>query len=155
MAVPKYLQIAEVYQRLIDDGEICRDEKIPAVTDIANKHYVASATAQKVVDHLRREGYVRTSNQGTFVIKGQRRSKPRPALREDLSLAEGLVEFLDQCGWDGAATIQDVLDEHAHKLAEKQRRRAGQLAMLRSEDARLKAEGMRMGAVLIDPEKET
>ncbi|MFF5471062.1 hypothetical protein [Streptomyces achromogenes] len=45
-------------------------------------------------------------------------------------------------------------DRHAHELAERQRAKASQLAVLRSEDMRLKAEGLRMGADLIDPEKE-
>lgn len=49
--------------------------------------------------------------------------------------------------------LLSYLDLYAHKLAEQQRRKADQLAILRSEDARLKAEGLRVGADLIDPRK--
>ncbi|MEU3522314.1 hypothetical protein AB0E62_00300 [Streptomyces sp. NPDC038707] len=47
-----------------------------------------------------------------------------------------------------------LLGQHAHELAERQRAKANQLAVFRSEDMRLKAEGLRMGADLIDPQKE-
>jgi len=51
----------------------------------------------------------------------------------------------------GNERAEQLADAFAHQLAEQQRSKAGQLAILRSEDARLKAEGLRMGADLIDP----
>jgi hypothetical protein len=48
--------------------------------------------------------------------------------------------------------VADLLDAYAHELAEKQRAKARQYAILRSEEMRLRAEGLREGADLIDPE---
>ncbi|MFC8490707.1 hypothetical protein ACFUJU_07855 [Streptomyces sp. NPDC057235] len=44
-----------------------------------------------------------------------------------------------------------LIDAFAHELAEKQRAKASTFAMLRSEDMRMRAQGLRMGADLIDP----
>lgn len=56
----------------------------------------------------------------------------------------------EQEGW-----LASYLDLYAHKLAEQQRRQAAQIAILRSEEARLTAKGLRMGADLIDPRNST
>ncbi|MFJ8153938.1 hypothetical protein [Streptomyces sp. NPDC094468] len=45
-----------------------------------------------------------------------------------------------------------ILARHAREHADRLLTKAGQLAILRSEDARLKAEGLRIGAALIAPE---
>lgn len=45
-----------------------------------------------------------------------------------------------------------VRNEQAAEFAQQLRRKASQLAVLRSEDARLKAEGLRIGADMISPE---
>jgi hypothetical protein len=79
--------------------------------------------------------------------------KPKVPVPGDLTLEQTLIGFLDRLGWDGSEIVPALLREHAHELAGKQRKKADQFAILRSEDARLKAEGLRMGADLIDPEK--
>lgn len=47
-----------------------------------------------------------------------------------------------------------VKREQASELAGRLRRRARTIAMLRSEEARLTAEGLRLGADMIDPQKK-
>lgn len=50
--------------------------------------------------------------------------------------------------------VDEILGDHTRELAEMLRTKAEQLAILRSEDARLRAEGLRMGADMIDAEAE-
>lgn len=48
--------------------------------------------------------------------------------------------------------VNEAIDAYAHELAERQRAWAGQIGAFRSEEMRLRAEGLRMGADRIDPE---
>ena len=50
------------------------------------------------------------------------------------------------------AAVDEILNDHAHELAEKQRKQSNGFAALRSERAQGIATGLRMGADLIDPE---
>ncbi|WP_218023637.1 UTRA domain-containing protein [Nocardia vulneris] len=60
------MQIAEHYRLLIRNGELTEGAKLPSVVEIANDWKVATATAAKALNQLRVEGYVRSTNQGTF-----------------------------------------------------------------------------------------
>ncbi|WP_406237718.1 GntR family transcriptional regulator [Nocardia sp. NBC_01009] len=64
---PAYLQIAAHFRELIKKGELAEGAKLPSVAEVAQGWQVASATAAKALTQLRTEGYVRSTNQGTFV----------------------------------------------------------------------------------------
>ncbi|MEV6388539.1 GntR family transcriptional regulator [Nocardia xishanensis] len=63
---PPYVQIAEHYRRLIKNGQLSEGAKLPSVVEIANEWKVATATAAKALGQLKAEGFVRSTNQGTF-----------------------------------------------------------------------------------------
>ncbi len=65
--VPAYLQIAEHFRTKIKNGDLTEGAKLPSVQEIARGWEVATATAAKALSQLRVEGYVRSTNQGTFV----------------------------------------------------------------------------------------
>ncbi len=64
---PPYVQIAEHFRVLIKNGELTEGAKLPSVTEIAQGWQVATATAAKALNQLRTEGFVLSTNQGTFV----------------------------------------------------------------------------------------
>ncbi|WP_433599139.1 GntR family transcriptional regulator [Nocardia sp. CA-135953] len=64
---PPYLQIAEHFRKLIKNGELAEGTKLPTVAELATGWGVAAGTAAKAITQLRTEGYVTSSNQGTFV----------------------------------------------------------------------------------------
>ncbi|WP_308170194.1 GntR family transcriptional regulator [Acrocarpospora catenulata] len=64
---PPYVQITEHFRREILEGVLTEGHKLPSVAEIARDWGVATATAAKALTQLRSEGYVRSSNQGTFV----------------------------------------------------------------------------------------
>jgi GntR family transcriptional regulator len=71
---PVYLQIAEHFRTKINNGELTEGAKLPSVIEIAQGWDVASATAAKALSQLRAEGYVRSTNQGTFVSIAHRQT---------------------------------------------------------------------------------
>ncbi|WP_280377315.1 GntR family transcriptional regulator [Nocardia wallacei] len=65
--VPPYLQIADHFRTLIKTGELAEGAKLPTVNELAQGWGVAAGTAAKAITQLQTEGYVTSSNQGTFV----------------------------------------------------------------------------------------
>ena len=69
---PPFMQIAERFRANIREGALEQGAQLPSIPAIARDAGVATATAAKAVQQLQREGYVRTSNQGTFVdVRGR------------------------------------------------------------------------------------
>lgn len=64
---PPYVQIADHFRSQIKNGELIEGAKLPSVAEVAQGWQVATATAAKALNLLRAEGYVRSTNQGTFV----------------------------------------------------------------------------------------
>ncbi|WP_280254729.1 GntR family transcriptional regulator [Nocardia wallacei] len=64
---PPYLQIADHFRTLIKNGELAEGARLPTVAELATGWGVAAGTAAKAITQLRTEGYVTSSNQGTFV----------------------------------------------------------------------------------------
>lgn len=64
---PPYVQIAEHFRTKIKNGELPEGAKLPSVAEVSQGWQVASATAAKALNVLRADGYVRSTNQGTFV----------------------------------------------------------------------------------------
>lgn len=69
---PPFMQIVERFRTEIQNGVRKPGDRLPSIKEIARDADVATATAAKAVRQLQREGYVRTSSQGTFVDLGNR-----------------------------------------------------------------------------------
>ncbi len=71
------MQIADHFRTQIKSGKLADNAKLPPVAELARSWHVASATAAKALTQLRTEGYVRTTNQGTFVAVNQQQTTPK------------------------------------------------------------------------------
>lgn len=120
---PPFAQIVERFRTQIREGVLEQGAQLPSIVAIAREAGVATATASKAIQQLQREGYVRTSNQGTFVdlqkklTRGSDRlqmlrvsgSSLRPGERVDI-VGAGLAQAPDEvataldvpCGSDAA-----------------------------------------------------
>ena len=65
--VAPWRQIAEIYRRRIESGELAPGDRLPSIRSISQEFEVATTTAQKVIEALRDEGLAETSPMGTFV----------------------------------------------------------------------------------------
>ncbi|MFB7500000.1 GntR family transcriptional regulator [Streptomyces sp. NPDC056161] len=65
---PIWRQIVAVIQGRIEDGTYPAGSRVPSVVEISTEFEVAASTAQKVLAHLKAEGWVRTEvGLGSFV----------------------------------------------------------------------------------------
>ena len=65
--VAPWRQIAEILRAKIASGELAPGDRLPSIASLAQEYEVASTTAQKVIEYLRREGLAVTSPMGTYV----------------------------------------------------------------------------------------
>lgn len=61
------VRIAEHFRRAIRDGQLVPGDRLPSVRDIAAEHEVAYATARSALSWLSIEGYIVTTQRGSFV----------------------------------------------------------------------------------------
>jgi GntR family transcriptional regulator len=67
-AVARYLQLATLFRRRIEQGTWRRDERIPTVDELAAECGVARATIRQALDQLEQDGLIaRYRAKGTFV----------------------------------------------------------------------------------------
>ena len=65
---PIWRQIAGIVQARIEDGTYPAGSRVPSVVELSAEFEVAASTAQKVLAHLKEEGWVRAEvGLGTFV----------------------------------------------------------------------------------------
>jgi len=62
-----YKRIAESIRTQIRDGVLAEGDRLPSVRETAQEWGVATATVRNAYEWLRVEGYIRTTNRGTFV----------------------------------------------------------------------------------------
>ncbi|MGW0822158.1 GntR family transcriptional regulator [Streptomyces sp. NPDC002845] len=68
--IPRWRQVAEVIRRRIEDGTYPPRTRVPSVMQIIAEFGIATATAQKVHQGLRREGLIYTEpGLGSFVAE--------------------------------------------------------------------------------------
>lgn len=67
--VAPWRQIAAIYVERIESGELAPGARLPSIRSISQEFDVAATTAQKVIEHLRDQGYAVTSPMGTFVAE--------------------------------------------------------------------------------------
>ena len=91
--VPLYLQIVEQMRRRIAMGALRPGDRLPTVRELAVRTRVNRNTAARAVQHLERDGWVRTRvGQGTFVEPASKRVDG-PARRQlDESIDRILIE---------------------------------------------------------------
>jgi DNA-binding GntR family transcriptional regulator len=66
--IPRWRQVAEVIRGRIDDGTYPPRARVPSVMQIIAEFGIATATAQKVLLNLRKEGLIYTEpGLGSFV----------------------------------------------------------------------------------------
>jgi len=66
---PVWRQVAAVIVSRIEDGTYPAGTKLPSVVELSAEFEVAASTAQKVMAHLKREGFARGEvGLGTFVL---------------------------------------------------------------------------------------
>lgn len=100
---PLHLQIASHYKAGILDGRTKDADRLPSVRDIADEWEVGQQTAARAIEHLKTEGLVRTTPQGTFAVTGRAKHGPQqrllateyPAAERVHVLSAGLVAAPD------------------------------------------------------------
>ncbi|MFI7563790.1 GntR family transcriptional regulator [[Kitasatospora] papulosa] len=63
------LRIAEHYRQAIRDGQLVPGARLPSVRELADEHGVATATARAAMGWLRTEGWIVTTQRGSFVAQ--------------------------------------------------------------------------------------
>ncbi|MFE0472471.1 GntR family transcriptional regulator [Streptomyces sp. NPDC058947] len=107
---PPFMQIVESFREQIQRGALVQGAQLPPIPAIAREAGVASATAAKAVRQLQREGFVRTSNQGTFVDLGSRLTSGSDRLHMLRAIGNGLRpgERVDVVGAEVMRAPSDV-----------------------------------------------
>lgn len=73
--IPRWRQVAEILRKRIEDGAYPPRTRVPSVIQITAEFGIANATAQKVLQGLRKEGLIYTEpGLGSFVA--ERPEKP-------------------------------------------------------------------------------
>ncbi|MGY1580987.1 GntR family transcriptional regulator [Streptomyces sp. MN13] len=68
--IPRWRQVAEVIRNRIEDGTYPPRTRVPSVMQIIAEFGIATATAQKVLQNLRKEGLIYTEpGLGSFVAQ--------------------------------------------------------------------------------------
>ncbi|MFF7970701.1 GntR family transcriptional regulator [Streptomyces sp. NPDC007905] len=78
--IPRWRQVAEVIRGRIEDGTYPPRTRVPSVMQIIAEFGIATATAQKVLQNLRKEGLIYTEpGLGSFVAKRPAEEPEQPA----------------------------------------------------------------------------
>lgn len=83
-------RIAEHYRRRIRDGELRPGHRLPSVREMAEEHGAATATVRNALSWLRVEGYIVTTQRGSFVAE-RPSAAPTPRDRLDRIQRTGSV----------------------------------------------------------------
>jgi GntR family transcriptional regulator len=120
--VPLYLQLVEQVRRLVALGALRPGDQLPTVRELAARTRVNRNTVGRAIQHLEREGVVRTRvGQGTFVV-GDGASGIDPARREkslEQALDRLLIEAhtlgvpLEELGWRLSRRIDAFVERRA------------------------------------------
>ncbi|WP_432093733.1 GntR family transcriptional regulator [Streptomyces sp. bgisy100] len=63
------IRIAEFYRQLIRDGHIVPGDRLPTVREMSEQHSAATATVRAAMGWLRVEGWIVTTQRGSFVAE--------------------------------------------------------------------------------------
>lgn len=84
---PPYLQIANHYRKLIEQGELQPGHRIPSVREMADHWNVARTTAARALKTLQAEGLIESTTGSGSVVTGP-----------SALTAEGLIKYLRETG---------------------------------------------------------
>jgi DNA-binding GntR family transcriptional regulator len=89
-----YLQLADVFRRAINDGELKAGDKLPGLDTVATEYGVARGTARRAFEQLQTEKLIVIRHgQGSFVLH-PRPPEPEQGLSEELTaIRDQLAEF--------------------------------------------------------------
>ena len=123
--VPLYLQLVEQVRRLVALGALRPGDQLPTVRELAVRTRVNRNTVGRAIQHLERDGVVRTRvGQGTFVVSDGA-SSIDPARREralEEALDRLLIEAhtlgvpLEELGWRLSRRIDAFVAKRASEV---------------------------------------
>jgi DNA-binding GntR family transcriptional regulator len=86
---PEYAQIADDLRSAVSSGRLKTGDKLPSRVSLARQYGVATATVNRAVEQLVREGVVVAWNRGTFV-RSLPAEEPSPAYSEIMTELEAI-----------------------------------------------------------------
>ena len=98
---PKYLQIADFFQKQIESGILSDGELLPSEADICNTFSASHMTVAKALNTLASSGYLkRTPGVGTTVSHGY-----KATLRKALTSFESISSLVEEAGMTPSAKL--------------------------------------------------
>ena len=99
--IPKYLQIANYYQKQIESGLLANGELLPSEADICTSFSASHMTVAKALNTLAASGHLkRTPGVGTTVSNGY-----KATLRKALSSYESITSLVEAAGMSARAEL--------------------------------------------------
>lgn len=123
--VPLYLQLVEQVRRLVALGALRPGDQLPTVRELAVRTRVNRNTVGRAIQHLERDGVVRTRvGQGTFVVSdgsssidpARRERALKEALDRLLIEAHTLGVPLEELGWRLSRRIDAFVAKRASEI---------------------------------------
>lgn len=106
---PKYIQLAEEIIRMIDEGNLTVNQRLPSVNQLSRELNISRETVFKALNHLSEKGVVRSANRrGYFVQKVGVRPKLRILMMLDKMTAfkdELYHSFYETIGEEGEVDV--------------------------------------------------
>lgn len=93
---PEYAQIADDLRSAVTSGRLKTGDKLPSRTSLARQYGVATATVNRAVEQLVRDGVVVAWNRGTFVRRVPVDAEPTPEYAEIMSELDAIRGDLRQ-----------------------------------------------------------
>lgn len=112
---PEYAQIADDLRSAVTSGRLKTGDKLPSRSKLAEQYGVATATVNRGVEQLVREGVVVAWNRGTFVrrVPADTDAEPSPEYSEIMGELEAIRGDLDQLA-SRMARLEGLVGEAGH-----------------------------------------
>jgi DNA-binding GntR family transcriptional regulator len=112
---PEYAQIADDLRSAVTSGRLKTGDKLLSRSKLAEQYGVATATVNRAVEQLVREGVVVAWNRGTFVrrVPGDTDAEPSPEYLKIMSVLEAIRGDLDQLD-SRIARLEGLVGEAGH-----------------------------------------
>ena len=110
---PEYAQIADDLRSAVSSGRLKTGDKLPSRVSLARQYGVATATVNRAVEQLVREGIVVAWNRGTFVRRLPA-EEPSPAYSEIMAELEAIRGDLGRLA-SRVAHLEHLVGEADHE----------------------------------------
>jgi DNA-binding GntR family transcriptional regulator len=111
---PEYAQIADDLRSAVTSGRLNTGDKLPSRAKLAEQYGVATATVNRAVEQLVREGVVVAWNRGTFVRRVPAEAEPSPEYSEIMGELEAIRGDLGRLA-SRVARLEDLAREPGHE----------------------------------------